>query len=58
MEKLRYCVEFVLLTLLLWLVSVIMIFAGSCVLVLSPMMALWAMLDRNDDDEYEEFEDD
>ena len=55
MEKLQRCIEFMLLTLVLWLLATIMIFAGGSMLILGPIIALWALIDKSydDDDEYE-----
>ena len=50
MEKLKHCIEFVLLTLLLWLIGLITIFVGGCILALGPIIALWTLIEANNDD--------
>ena len=50
MEKLKHCIEFMLLTLLLWVIALIIMIAGGCILALAPIIALWTLIEANNDD--------
>ncbi len=37
------CIEFVLMLFILWLAAVMVIFAGACLVLFAPIIALWAL---------------
>ncbi len=45
MNVIKFCVEFILALLILWLMAVFFILAGSVLLIFTPVIALWYFLD-------------
>ncbi len=38
------CIEFVLMLFILWLASVMVMFAGACLVLFAPIIILWELL--------------